>query len=135
MMSWSPPPLSWSPPPLSWSPRPLSCPIHIHIVLVLALALGYPLANAAECRHEAFVVDSSKLDAGITYSGDSWAMDYGDPDADVFFFGGSTMRAFNNGDSVDFDFIGLSLRPSVPLCPLILASHRMLALSVDPFSG
>lgn len=93
----------------------------MHIVLVLALVLGYQVAYARECRHRPFIVDSSNLDAGITYSGSSWTMDYDDPSEGVYFYGGSTMRAYDHGDSVEYDFTG----PSVCLlAPLPLHAFR-----------
>ena len=115
-----------SPPPhtMSSSFLPLSWPVRIHIVLALALVLRGQLANAKGCRHRPFIVDSSDLDAGVTYSGGSWVTKQDDPSANVFFFGGSTMRTSSNGDSVEFVFKG----PSI--CPYVT-----LALSVDPFKG
>ena len=111
-----------SPPPpmMSWF-QLHSWPVHTHVVLVLALVLGSQLAHARKCRH---IVDSSDLDAGITYSGGSWVSEKDDPFADVSFFGGSTMRTISNGDSVEFPFSGPSVRP-----------HIILALSVDAFRG
>ena len=106
---------------MSCSFQLLSWPVHIHIILVLAPVLGSQIANARECRH---IVDSSDLDAGITYSGGSWVLEKDDPSADVSFFGGSTMRTASNGDSVEFVFSGPSVRP-----------HIILALSADPFRG
>jgi hypothetical protein len=93
---------------MSWSFLLLSWPvhIHIHIILALALALRSQLVNAKECRNRPFIIDSSDLNAGITYSGSAWVLEKDDPSADVIFFGGSTMRTFNNGDSVEFVFTG-----------------------------
>ena len=104
-----------SPPPpmMSWSFLPLSWPVRIHIiVLALALVPRGQLANANGCRHRPFfIVDSSDLDAGVTYSGGSWVTKQDDPSANVFFFGGSTMRTSSNGDSVEFVFQGPSVCP------------------------
>lgn len=105
-----------SPPPLpkrrmSWSLLPLSWPIYTHTVLALALVLVCERVGATGYRHKPFTVDSSNLDAGITYSGASWTTDYNNPSEGVYFYGGSTMRAYNNGDSVEFAFTGPFLRP------------------------
>lgn len=82
----------------------------MNTVIALALVLGCQLAYARECRRRAFIVDSANLEAGITYSGESWAMDYDHPSEGVYFYGGSTMRAYNPGDSVEFTFTGPSVR-------------------------
>ena len=88
----------------------LSWPVRNHIVLALALVLRGQLTNAWGCRHRPFIVDSSDLNAGVTFNG-SWVAEQDDPSAGVFFFGGSTMRTSSNGDSVEFAFKGPSVRP------------------------
>lgn len=96
-------------PMMSWSSSVLSWPFQNRIVFVMALILRCQFANATKCRQKAFIVDSSNPNAGITYCGRSWNLDYDDPSAGVFFFGGSTMRAINNGDSLEFVFTGPSI--------------------------
>ena len=102
---------------VSWPFQLLSWPVRNHLILlVLALVLRGQLVNANGCRHRPFIVDSSDLDAGVTFSGASWATKKG-----AFFFGGSTMRTSSNGDSVEFPFKGpfrSSVRPhTLSLCP------------------
>jgi hypothetical protein len=96
---------------MSWSSLLLPWPFHIHIVVLLAPVLGCQLANATKDQYRTFVVDSSNLDARITYSDGSWSLVHDDPSAGVYYFGGSTMRTFSNGDSVEFVFTGPSVRP------------------------
>ena len=90
--------------------------IRIHVILDLALVLRVQLVNGKGCRHRHVIVDSSDLDAGITFSGESWVMQEDDPSANGNFFGGSTMRTSNNGDSVEFAFKGSSVYPHVIPC-------------------
>ena len=91
--------------------------LRIYILLELALVLRGQLANAKGCRHRHVIVDSSDLDAGIVFSGESWVMENGGTSADGLLFGESTMRTSSNGDSVEFVFKGSSVRPHVIPCP------------------
>src|SRR5258706_3289818 len=70
-----------SPPPhmMSWSFLLLSWPVRIHIILAFTLVLRGQLSNANGCRHRPFIVDSSDLDAGVTFSGGGWVMKQDDP--------------------------------------------------------